>query len=74
LLSILITGCSQQDDTQPKGSGTQPTTVTTPDNGTRLALLIGNGNYNKNANKLKLGALDNPVNDAYDMAEVLKGG
>jgi uncharacterized caspase-like protein len=44
-----------------------------PDNGTRLALVIGNGNYNKNANKLKLGALDNPLNDAYDMASALKG-
>jgi uncharacterized caspase-like protein len=75
LLSILITGCSQQDDTQPKGSGsyTQPTTVTTPNNGTRLALVIGNGDYDENTNKLKLGELDNPVNDAYDMAEALKG-
>jgi len=73
-LNFLITGCSQQDDTQPKGSGTQPTTVTTaPDNGTRLALLIGNDNYDKNANKLKLGALNNPVNDARDMAKALKG-
>jgi uncharacterized caspase-like protein len=75
LLSILITGCSQQDDTQPKGSGsnTQPTTVTTPNNGTRLALVIGNGDYDENTNKLKLGELDNPVNDAYDMASALKG-
>jgi hypothetical protein len=40
---------------------------------TRLALLIGNDNYDKNANKLKLGALNNPVNDAYDMASALKG-
>ncbi|KHD09161.1 hypothetical protein PN36_03040 [Candidatus Thiomargarita nelsonii] len=58
-LSFLITGCSQQYNTRPKGSGTQPTTSPASDNGTRLALLIGNGNYNKNANRLKLGALDN---------------
>ncbi|MEN8217881.1 MAG: caspase family protein [Pseudomonadota bacterium] len=65
LARFLITGC---------GSDTQPTTTSpAPDNGTRLALLIGNDNYDENANKLKLGALDNPVNDARDMAKALKG-
>ncbi|MEN8218620.1 MAG: hypothetical protein ABFS56_20075 [Pseudomonadota bacterium] len=69
LARFLITGCSQQGDTQPKGSDedASPSSVTIPpDNGTRLALLIGNGDYDENANKLKLGALDNPVNDASD--------
>jgi hypothetical protein len=66
-------GCSQQDNTQRKGNGSdtqQPNTATTSsarDNGARLALLIGNDKYDKNANMLKLGALDNPVNDAIDM-------
>ncbi len=37
----------------------------------RVALIIGNGGYNKNSNGLELEYLSNPVNDAKDMAEVL---
>jgi len=38
----------------------------------RLDLVIGNGNYNKYANKLKLEELTNPVNDARDVAAELR--
>ncbi|MEN8216692.1 MAG: SUMF1/EgtB/PvdO family nonheme iron enzyme [Pseudomonadota bacterium] len=67
----LIIGCSQQNNTRSKGSGSykQPTTVITspaPDNGARIALLIGNDKYENVA------SLRNPVNDAKDMAEIIK--
>jgi formylglycine-generating enzyme required for sulfatase activity len=38
----------------------------------RLALVIGNGDYNKRSNKLKLEKLRNPVNDANDVAAELR--
>jgi len=45
---------------------------TIPAYAARLALVIGNGNYNPSANQLKLGKLKNPVYDAIDIAESLK--
>jgi len=42
-----------------------------PAHATRIALVIGNGDYDKRLNQLGLESLDNPVNDARDMAAVL---
>ncbi|HEW98674.1 MAG: hypothetical protein DRR16_24035 [Candidatus Parabeggiatoa sp. nov. 3] len=43
-----------------------------PAHATRIALVIGNGDYDKRLNQLGLESLDNPVNDARDMAAVLE--
>ena len=43
-----------------------------PAQASRLALVIGNGNYNPSFNQLGLGALANPGNDATDVAKVLQ--
>ena len=51
-----------------------PSAPSTPS--TRLALVIGNGNYKGQQafiGKLRFKKLDNPVNDAVDMAKVLRG-
>ncbi len=47
--------------------------LTTPAYASRLALVIGNGDYRPISNQLKLEALRNPVNDAIDMTNALKG-
>jgi hypothetical protein len=46
--------------------------VTTPAYASRIALVIGNSNYDEKFNKLHLEKLRNPVNDAIDMASVLR--
>ena len=43
-----------------------------PAHATRIALVIGNGDYDQRLNPLGLDKLDNPVNDARDMALVLE--
>ena len=68
---ILIAACSNQDDTAKSVSGgnshpTPATTATIIDNSKRFALLIGNADYQHAP------SLDNPVNDAVDMATTLK--
>jgi len=46
--------------------------VLMPAQASRLALVIGNGNYNPSFNQLRLGTLENPSNDATDIAKVLQ--
>jgi uncharacterized caspase-like protein len=74
---ISITGCSQNDTEQKSvGSSSAPSTAinhsTSSTQTARIALVIGNGDYDKNFNKLQLKKLRNPVNDATDMAKVLE--
>jgi uncharacterized caspase-like protein len=75
LFSLLITGCSE-NDAESKGinSSTSSTAVNLASSSTdteRIALVIGNGDYDEKFNKLQLGKLSNPVYDAKDMAKVL---
>ena len=44
----------------------------TPAYATKIALVIGNGAYDKNHSRLGLVSLDNPVNDAIDIATELR--
>ena len=76
-LSLIITGCSQNDTEQSKGTGSStPSTAIThsasAEKTARIALVIGNSDYDENFNKLQLEKLRNPVNDAKDMATVLR--
>ncbi|MEK8020020.1 MAG: caspase family protein [Candidatus Parabeggiatoa sp.] len=76
-LIISITGCSQSDTEQSKGVGSStPSTAinhsTSSTQTARIALVIGNGNYDEKFNKLQLEKLRNPVNDAIDVANALK--
>jgi uncharacterized caspase-like protein len=72
ILIILISGC--QAANQAKGNGdassltgsSSSTSFTATDNLPRLALVIGNSNYKKAS------WLANPLNDADDMASVLR--
>ncbi len=69
-LIILLTACSNPDDAQQKsvnnGATSAPiATTTAPDNSKRLALVIGNSDYQS------MPSLDNPVFDAQDMTAVL---
>jgi hypothetical protein len=75
ILFGLITGCSE-NDAEPKGinSSTSSTAFNFANSATdteRIALVIGNGDYDEKFNKLQLGKLSNPVYDAKDMAKVL---
>jgi hypothetical protein len=69
VLIILISGCQASNQTKGDGSASfntsSSTSFTVSDNLPRLALVIGNSNY-QNAEKLA-----NPLNDADDMAAVL---
>jgi len=74
---ISITSCSQSDTEQSKGVGSStPSTAinhsTSSTQTTRIALVIGNGDYDEKFNKLQLEKLRNPVNDAIDVAKVLE--
>ncbi|HEC85044.1 MAG: hypothetical protein DRR08_26650 [Candidatus Parabeggiatoa sp. nov. 2] len=74
-LIILLTACSNPDDAQQNSvnngaTSTQIVTTTAPDttaldNSKRLALVIGNSDYQS------MPSLDNPVFDAQDMTAVL---
>jgi formylglycine-generating enzyme required for sulfatase activity len=75
ILIILISGCQASNQTKGDGnssssvgSSSSSTSFTATDNLPRLALIIGNSNYNKKADWLA-----NPLNDAADMAAVLRG-
>ena len=45
--------------------------IFTPTYAAKIALVIGNGAYNKNYNLLHLDSLDNPVYDAVDLATII---
>jgi formylglycine-generating enzyme required for sulfatase activity len=75
ILIILISGCQASNQikgdgnsSSSVGSSSSSTSFTATDNLPRLALIIGNSNYNKKADWLA-----NPLNDAADMAAVLRG-
>jgi hypothetical protein len=67
---LLITACSSPDDAQRVSNGAISTHIATtaaPDNSKRLALVIGNSDYQY------MPSLDNSVFDAEDMTAVLNG-
>jgi len=76
LILLLLSACVPEPSQQSKGNysetypGTLSSTYVKSDK--RFALVIGNGDYDKNYNRLELDQLSNPVNDARGMAAVLQ--
>ena len=73
VLIVLISGCEAANQTKGNGNSSSltgsssSTSFTATDNLPRLALVIGNSNYQNTS------SLANPLNDADDMASVLRG-
>jgi len=66
VLIVLISGCQASNQTKGNANASSSTSFTVTDNLPRLALVIGNSNYQKAS------SLANPLNDAADMAAVLR--
>jgi formylglycine-generating enzyme required for sulfatase activity len=74
-ISFFVFSCTELNQHKGVGNSTSPTASSgsTSDNLSRVALVIGNGNYhNAKIGTYFFDPLRNPVNDAEDMAKVLK--